>query len=68
MALASLKRDVPHFGDHVLMDLLAEYLVLRHDARSSSDLRLEQEADIMFNVCRKELDKRGCTVSEFGNV
>ena len=67
-ALALLRKDVLVLDVHALMELLGEYMSLRRNARVVRDLRLEQEADIMFGVCRKELDRRGCFVEEFGDI
>jgi len=67
-ALAVLKREVLVADDHALMEWLGEFWILRHNFRIEGNLRREQEAGVMFDVCRKELDRRGCSVSEFGDV
>ena len=67
-ALAVLERDVLLADVHSLIGWLGEFFVLKHDFRVDGNLRLEQEAGVMMDVCRKELDKRGCFVEEFGDV
>lgn len=67
-ALALLRKDVLVISDHVLMELLGEYMNLKRRFQIDGDLRHEQEATIMMDVCRKELDRRGCFVEEFGDV
>lgn len=67
-ALAMLRKDVLVMDVHALMQLLGEYMNLKRRFRVDRDLRHEQEATIMMDVCRKELDRRGCFVEEFGDV
>ena len=67
-ALAMLRKDVLAMDDHALMQLLGEFMLLRANFRVDRNLRHEQEADVMMDVCKKELAKRGCAVEEFGNV
>jgi len=66
--LVRLQKDVLTMDIHTLMQLLGEFLEIKHNLRRINSLRGEQEADIMLNVCKKELVKRGCIVEEFGSV
>lgn len=67
-ALAMLRKDVLAMDVHALMQLFVEFMLLRANFRVDRNLRHEQEADVMMDVCKKELAKRGCVVEEFGNV
>lgn len=67
-ALAMLRKDVLIMDVHGLIQLLGEYMNLKRRFQIGRDLRHEQEATVMMDVCRKELDRRGCFVEEFGDV
>ena len=65
-ALAQLKRDVLLADVHTLIEWLGEFMVLKHNFRVDGNLMREQEAGVMFDVIKKELDKHGCSIEEFG--
>ena len=58
-ALAILKKDVLVMDVYALMQSLGEFMNLKRRFQIEGNLRREQEAIIMMDVCRKELDRRG---------
>lgn len=67
-ALVVLKREVLLVDDvHTLFGCLGEYIELIRRFRVENNLRREQEAIILYNVCKDELGCRGCVVEEFGD-
>ena len=66
--LVMLRKDVLVMDVHALMQKLGEFMDLKLRFQIDCDLRHGQEATILMDVCRKELDRRGCFVEEFGDV
>jgi len=67
-ALIVLKREVLLVDDvHTLFGWLGEFMVLIRRFRVEKNLRREQEAIILYNVCKDELGRRGSVVEEFGD-
>ena len=65
--LAFLKRGVRVLDGHELMGWLGDLMFFIQQFRADGDLRREQEAIILYNVVKEELNRRGCFVEEFGD-